>query len=170
MQCAYVRTHPISLHLHHHYPEPISQSPPSPCYIKPPRLGAVSQSNYLTTISEVCNSFLFPVSCFLFFLFLLSSPRETRADDKKKNNRVYIVYMGATTSSDGSYRYDHALIMTFVLKRFFLLLILTRINTRMCVHIYSLFVILIPLVIIFYIISDNLMELSLAYYENTKAR
>ena len=80
------------------------------------------------------------------------------------------MYMGATTSSDGSYRYDRAQVMTSVLKRFFLLLTLTRINTRMCAHIYSLFVVLIPLVIIFYIISDNLMELSLAYCENAKAR
>lgn len=55
--------------------------------------------------------------------------REIGADDKK-SDRVYIVYMGAVTSSDGSYKYDNAQILSSVLKRFFLL-IPTRTDTRM---------------------------------------
>ncbi|KAJ9675081.1 hypothetical protein PVL29_024149 [Vitis rotundifolia] len=57
-----------------------------------------------------------PSVSFFLFLFLLSPLRETRADEMK-NDRVYIVYMGAATSSEGSYRYDHAQILSSVLKR-----------------------------------------------------
>ncbi|KAF5955903.1 hypothetical protein HYC85_008759 [Camellia sinensis] len=50
--------------------------------------------------------------CFSFSLFLLSLLGEVKAGDQAQNNGVYIVYMGAATSQNGTARDDHTQLLT----------------------------------------------------------
>jgi len=61
-----------------------------------------------------------PILLILIFysLFLLGESRSYLPTKSKNDNQVYIVYMGATHSTDGSLREDHAHILNSVLKRY----------------------------------------------------
>ncbi|KAI8013913.1 CO(2)-response secreted protease [Camellia lanceoleosa] len=50
--------------------------------------------------------------CFSFSVFLLSLLGEVKAGDQAQNNGVYIVYMGAATSQNGTARDDHTQLLT----------------------------------------------------------
>lgn len=137
MRCTYVRTHQNN-----------NQIQPAILYIfcEVLKLGRHISVSSISKGMQVLSVSL----SFFFFLFLISSPRETRADETK-NNRVYIVYMGAATSSDGSYRYDHAQILNSVLKR---LLITSYTNKIKYLNVYT-----IPISNdILYNLNDGLMD------------
>jgi len=52
------------------------------------------------------------------FLFLfLGESISSSATQSENNNQVYIVYMGATNSTNGSLRKDHAHVLNTVLRR-----------------------------------------------------
>lgn len=53
----------------------------------------------------------------VFFLFPVSSSVNNTRAAEDNNNGVYIVYMGAATSTNGSLRDDHAQLLASVLKR-----------------------------------------------------
>lgn len=52
----------------------------------------------------------------LVLLFLLSP--ETKAAQSRNNNGVYVVYMGAASSTNGSLRDDHAQLLNSLFRRF----------------------------------------------------
>lgn len=56
----------------------------------------------------------------LVLLFLLSlEVGESRAAQSRYNNGVYIVYMGAASSTNGSLRDDHAKLLSSLFRRYF---------------------------------------------------
>lgn len=64
-------------------------------------------------------SIFFPFSLVV-FLFLLAFVGETKAAQSKNNNGVYIVYMGAASSTNGSVlRDDHAKLLNSLFRRYF---------------------------------------------------
>lgn len=63
------------------------------------------------------NSVLLVLIFYSLFLFLGES-RSSLTPQSKNDNQVYIVYMGAAHSANGSLREDHAHILNTVLKRY----------------------------------------------------